>query len=144
LAPVLALTVVACGDSGPTTPTPTTIVVAQGSAVLADVLTALVQDRPCDSLAFAAFTTAAPGTLEATVDWTFGTNDVDVAIVPGACNCGLAMAEQCQNELASASSTTAKPERISVPNFAAGSYTLVIANFGPAQESVSYQVTLKR
>ena len=44
--------------------------------------------------------------------------------------------------LGSAESTTAKPERLSVPNLAAGAYTLYIANFGDAQDSMSFQVTL--
>jgi hypothetical protein len=41
---------------------------------------------------------------------------------------------------ASATGTTTKPERLRLLNQPAGTYTLIVANFGPGDESISYQV----
>jgi hypothetical protein len=44
--------------------------------------------------------------------------------------------------VATEESPTLKPERLTVPNLAAGTYTLYVANFGDTDESVAWQVTL--
>jgi hypothetical protein len=106
-------------------------------------VTALVEGRLCDILAFVPFTTSAQGTLDITVDWTFASNDVDLYVERGECTCDLALANTCQ-DVTGSDSTTAKPERLTVPNFSAGSYTLVVANAGPERESASYEVGLTR
>ncbi len=138
---------VACGGGGdgPTdgTKVPSRSVVAQGGAQVGDPLTALVQGRLCDFLAFVPFTTPGAGTLDATVDWTYASNDLDLHLERGECTCALAQADACQ-DIASSESTTAKPERLTVANLAAGSYTLVIVNAGPERESLSYSVGLTR
>jgi len=46
------------------------------------------------------------------------------------------------NFLATATSTTTKPEKITVASVAAGDYTLYIANLGPGNEAFSWQVAL--
>ena len=139
------VSVLACGGSGsPAGPTgPTRAVIAQGSVQLGDPATALSQDRLCDILAFVPFTTSAQGALEVTVDWTHASNDVDVLLERGDCNCALALAGDCQ-DLAGSESTTAKPERLAVANLSAGGYTLVVANAGPGRESASYELALTR
>ena len=76
-----------------------------------------------------------------TADWTFATNDVDVAIARGDCTFDQFEAAQCEI-LAMTISTTTKPERASVPSAAVGTYTLFVANFGPTAESISYQIVL--
>ena len=78
-----------------------------------------------------------------TVEWTFASNDVDVFVERGACDCSSAQAGACQ-DVAGSESTTAKPERLAVPNLSAGSYTLVVANVGPGRESAAYEVGLTR
>jgi hypothetical protein len=88
-----------------------------------------------------AFTTTQAGALEAIVDWTFGTNDVDVAITRNDCSFAQFEAAQCEI-LAFAISTTTKPERARVATAAAGTYTLFVENAGPTDESISYQVVL--
>jgi hypothetical protein len=117
------------------TPAPTTTstsVIAEGSSSLA-VLTLLAVP----------FTTDAAGTINATVDWTFSTNDVDLYLTRGTNPC---TADQFNNRtcafLDSAESATDRPETVSAPDLAAGAYTLYIGNFGPTEESVGYQVTL--
>jgi len=87
------------------------------------------------------FNTSRGGLLEATVEWTFASNDVDVALVRGDCSFAQLEAAQCPI-LAFSLSTTAKPERIRFDGAAAGSYTLFIENTGATNESVSFQVVL--
>jgi hypothetical protein len=87
------------------------------------------------------FTTTRAGALEAIADWTFATNDVDVAVTRGDCSFDQFEAGQCEI-LAMTLSTSTKPERASVPSAAVGTYTLFVVNFGPTAESISYQVVL--
>jgi hypothetical protein len=82
------------------------------------------------------------GDLEVTVDWTSGNNDVDIAIVRGNCTPQQGLANACGVPLAESTSTTAKPERATARGVAAGAYTLLIANWGPGQESGTLQVFL--
>jgi hypothetical protein len=132
---------VACGgDSGtspapvptPTPPPPPApVIVSQGSSSLRAGFLGRVFP----------FTTTRAGTLDATVDWTFASNDVDAAITRGDCSLEQFMAVQCQ-VVAFAVSTTAKPERLMVSGAAPGTYTLFIENAGPTDESVAWQVVL--
>ena len=98
---------------------------------------------PSKFIIYFPFTTTATGTIGVTVDWTFATNDIDVYLARGTTTCSLEQfnSRQC-TWLGSAESTTAKPERLSVPNLAAGPYTLYVVNWGNTQESMSYQITL--
>jgi hypothetical protein len=89
----------------------------------------------------APFTTALTGTLEATVDWTYVTDDVDVYLVRGDCSPQQFVAVQC-NIAAFSESVTAKPERVRLTGAVPGVYTLFVANAGPQDESVSWQVVL--
>jgi hypothetical protein len=87
------------------------------------------------------FTTTRTGNLEATVDWTFPANDIDVLLTRGDCSFEQAEAGQC-TVLVFSLSTTAKPEKIRTDGAAAGAYTLFVENSGPGDESVSFQVVL--
>jgi hypothetical protein len=142
----LLLALGSCGSDGPdcgATPTaagcpsppPTTlpaqrppIVLDSGSGTL-EFLTAL----------FRPLATTETGSLEVTVDWTFAANDVDIYIARGNCSFNQFVAEQCAIATA-ATSTTTKPERARLANQPAGTYTVVVANFGPGDESIAYQV----
>ena len=73
------------------------------------------------------------------MDWTLAANDVDIFIARGNCSFDQFVTEQC-TIAAEAISTTAKPERARLANQPAGTYTVVIANFGPGDESIAYQV----
>lgn len=131
-----------CGDgNGSTTPTPVTTVVLQGSTRVGTITTSIQTGNVCDFVALLPFSTSSTGTLEAVVDWTFSTNDVDVAIARGPCTCQQAAANACET-VAETTSTTAKPERVTATGQPAGSYVLAIANFGNRVESCSYQVVL--
>jgi hypothetical protein len=89
------------------------------------------------------FNTTASGTIGVEVNWTFATNDVDIYLARGNNPC---TEETFNNDtctfIATEESASMKPERLSVPNLAAGTYTLYIANFGDTDESVAWQVTL--
>jgi hypothetical protein len=136
----VAASLAACGGSTPSQPNPTPTpvptppppqVVAQGSGPL--TAESIGQIPP--------FTTARAGALEATVDWTYATNDIDVYLVRGDCSGDQFLALQC-TIAAFSESTTAKPEKIRADNAAAGTYSLFIANIGKSDERLSFQVVL--
>jgi hypothetical protein len=87
------------------------------------------------------FTTTQAGTIEATLDWTYAENDLDLALVRGDCSFEQFIDEQCQI-LAFSESETAKPEKVRVPGEAAGPHTMFFYNYGPGDESVSYRIVL--
>jgi len=89
------------------------------------------------------FTTSEAGTLEATVDWTYPENDIDVFIVRDACTFDQFVALEC-NVVAFAISETTKPEVATAPASPAGQYTLFVGNAGPGDETTSFQVVLTR
>jgi hypothetical protein len=90
-------------------------------------------------VSFANFSTTSVGTLEATLDWTFPANDLDVYITPGTCTFAQLTANQC-TMIVFSESTVAKPERVRATNVVAGSYTIWVSNVGPGDETLSYQV----
>jgi hypothetical protein len=145
---LLALVLPSCGSDKPCgnptapgctpSPTPTpppaavTRVISQGSGSIRSKFVAPV-----------AFTTTASGTVGIEVNWTFTTNDVDIFLTRGNEPCTVdTLNNRSCGIIATEESVTMKPERLSVPNMAAGTYTLYIANFGDTDESVAYQVTL--
>jgi hypothetical protein len=142
VAAALSTTVGACGGGGggsgspvsgtPVTPTPPPpVVVVQGSGYALEA----------GFTARSTFTTTRGGALDATVDWTFATNDVDVLITRGDCSFDALEADQC-SILGFAISETAKPEKIRIDSADAGLFTLFIENLGERDESLSYQVVL--
>lgn len=140
----IAAMVAGCGGgsspSAPSTPrptpapTPTTLVVRQSSFTGLDP----------DYLLVVPFTTTTRGDLEAVVDWTFATNDLDLILVAGTdpCSTGDEIDFRTCSILAAQIDPTAKPERLRVPSLAAGTYTLYIGNHGPGEESLSFQILL--
>lgn len=129
-----------CGSS--TTTTPATI----PTPTPAPAVTTLVDQDSFSGLG-AQFLTGIPfdttstGTIEATVDWTFATDNVEIYLVRGSCTIDQFNNLTCPF-VAFSESTTAKPERVRATNQAAGSYTLYIGNRGPQEEAVSFQIFL--
>jgi hypothetical protein len=76
------------------------------------------------------------------VDWTFAASVIGVYVVPaGTCTLDQFNARTCNFLVRS--ETTTKPRKLSTSNFAAGSYTLLIANFATQDESLSLQLFSK-
>jgi hypothetical protein len=133
------LTVLAGCDGGsgpdpvpsPTPPPAVTTLIAEGS----------FSGLEPNGAAMAAFTTTRAGDLEVVVDWTFASNDLDVLLARGECTPEQLVALQC-DVAALAQGTTAKPERVSIVNAAAGTYTLFVLNLGATAESFSFQILL--
>jgi hypothetical protein len=89
------------------------------------------------------FTTTAAGSVGITVDWTFATNDVDIFLARGSEPCTLqTFNDRSCGFIATEESLSMKPEKLTVPSLAAGTYSLYIANFGDTDESVAWQFTL--
>jgi hypothetical protein len=87
------------------------------------------------------FTTTRAGDLQIIVDWTFATNNLDLLLFRGECSPEQFAASEC-DIAAVADSATAKPERVGLGNAPAGTYTIVVFNFGETEETISYQVLL--
>ena len=135
----LALGIVACGgDSSPTTPAPTPaptppppIVVLDGTGPIPTC------GENCTLVVFDPFITDATGTIDATVDYTYEESLISVWIASGVCEFEQFVTGQCQF---AAVNFSGKPVRASATSQPAGTYTLIIGNGGPRDESVSFQV----
>jgi len=80
------------------------------------------------------------GTLEATVEWTLATNDVDIYVTTDACSEQTFALFQC-TFLASADSATTKPEHVSL-SVTAGAYRVWVVNLGPTEEAGTVEVAI--
>lgn len=83
------------------------------------------------------------GTLEIVADWTFASNDVDVLLYNGSCSSLQAALGQCPVANRTTSTTT-KPERLTITGVPAGNYSVGFANYGRTSESGNFQVFLTR
>jgi hypothetical protein len=84
------------------------------------------------------FTTDRMGTIDATVDYTFIDSRIVVWIARGRCTPEQFNANSC--DFAATSFTGSKPRRVSVTAAAPGTYTFIVGNAGPRDESFSYQI----
>lgn len=140
---LLVSSLAACGGgssspSTPSTPAPTPVPAPVTSVIRQGSFAGL---EPDFAVRLAPFATPRSGRLEIIVDWTFATNDLDIYLFRNECTFDQLEANQC-DPLAAAESVTAKPERLVVENAAAGTYTAFVANYGPDEESLSYQILL--
>ncbi len=143
-----AMTLGACGGSGspstPSTPAPTPTPCTQA------VILSGQGQLPPSSADYESFTTSAVGRLDITLDWTFTSSMIALAVV---------RADSCPFDQLKAGSCTflvqaggpgtggppgTKPIKVSTPNFAAGAYNLIIVNANPLNESAAIQVVLSQ
>jgi hypothetical protein len=78
--------------------------------------------------------------MDVTVDYTFADSLLLILIARGQCTAEQFSAEQC--DFAATSFTGSKPRRVSVTGAAPGTYTFIVGNAGPRDESISYQIVL--
>jgi len=131
----------ACGGSS-NSPTPLPSAAPTPPPTVQTVVASGTGSVPARVLVLVPFATAAAGTLDVTVDWTFASNDVHIYLMTGSCaSVDQFNARQCTVAVFSESALL-KPERISIAGATAGGYTLGIGNVGPGDESVSFQVVL--
>jgi hypothetical protein len=94
-----------------------------------------------DPLAFDAvdisITGAGSGTVDATVEWTFASDDVDIYVTATACTPEMFANERCAYK-AKADGETTKPERVSFSVSGGDTYRFWIVNFGPQRESGTF------
>jgi hypothetical protein len=131
------------GGSNPTGPTPTPVPTPRPTPVTTTVRQGTFTGLEPNMFLGVPLTVNFSGEVQAIVDWTFETNDLDIAISPGTFTCfnaaGLFDPSLCQ--FVAISAGVAKPERISA-QLAAGQYTLYVENAGSSSESLSFQVLL--
>jgi hypothetical protein len=125
-------------------PAPTRTLVGQGTFTLADASSS-IRAIGIPDVAGVPFQIGASGTVDISVDWTFRSNDVDVAILRGNCNSNQVIAGQCGTQAVVQSlSTTAKPETLNV-RLDAGNYTLaILSNVGDSAESGTFAIFVTR
>ncbi len=83
---------------------------------------------------------ATKGTLDAVVEWTLATNDINIYVTATACTPEMFASQLC-SYAAKADSRTTKPERVSF-SVTGGSYRIWFVNFGPTNESGTLEVGL--
>jgi hypothetical protein len=135
------LMLAACGGGGgspvaPSAPAPT--------PPPAPVTVVLFQDSgpvEADTGGYIEFAIPRAGTLNATVDWTFATNQVIVAMTTDACNDFLGAFQGTCSNIGSPIRGTSKPKVATGTVNQAGRGRLWLANLG-SDESVAVQITL--
>jgi hypothetical protein len=97
---------------------------------------------PPDSALYVDFGIPSAGTVEATVDWTFPSSGVWVAMTTPDCNDFVqAFLGQCSH-IGSPNVGSSKPKRVSGSVTQGGPGRLWIANFATVDESMALQITL--
>jgi hypothetical protein len=136
--PAMALALLwACGGSSTSTTTvtpPTTQATPPPASVVSRGSFAL----PVNFVGGDVFTTEGTGTLDATVDYTFNDSRMVVWIARGRCTADQFNAESC--DFVASSFAGSRPRKVSVTGIGAGTYTFIVGNAGPRDESISYQV----
>jgi hypothetical protein len=100
---------------------------------------------PAQSVVFEDFSVPDSGRLDVILDWTVASNPVGFYLVPAnTCTTVEEFNARSCNFLVRAEPSATKPRKISTPNFAAGNYRWMIANYASQQESVSLQIVLQK
>jgi hypothetical protein len=106
---------------------------------------------PVGNFVVVPFTTSGAGSLDATVDWTFGTDLLLMYVTQGTCTVDQFAADACPDQpscecrfAVRSENPLPKPRVMNVANAAAGPYTLIVWNLGPRDESISFSVAVTR
>ena len=89
------------------------------------------------------FSVPESGRLDITLDWTFPASPVGFYLVPtGGCTLEEFNARTCNFLVRSETAT--KPRKLSQPNFSAGNYRWIVANFSEEQEAANLLIVLSK
>jgi len=100
---------------------------------------------PAESIAYDDFSVPDSGRLDVTLDWTNASSQIGFYLVPAnTCTTIEEFNARSCNFLVRSEPSTTKPRKISTPNFSAGNYRWLIANYSDKDESVSFQVVLSK
>jgi len=128
----LVMVLAACGSEGPNTP-PVTTPPAPVRTVIGNFTFALGLFELSQPVEITISGTG-NGTVDATAQWTFASNDVDLFLTDRSCAATSIISLQACNVLARADSVTSKPEVIR-QSLGAGVYRVYVHNFGPDAEA---------
>jgi hypothetical protein len=110
--------------------------------------TSVVQDSggiPARTVVFEDFSVPDTGRLDVTLDWTLPASPIGFYLVPAnTCTSIEEFNARTCNFLVRSEPSSTKPRKISTPNFAAGNYRWLVANYAQEQESVSLQIVLQK
>jgi len=95
---------------------------------------------PTGPLGVATFATTASGTIDFRVDWTFASNNIDLALTAACAEDATIGGSDCPYLVTS--NTTNKPETLTYANAPAGTYALVLQNNGTTPESGTIEIGL--
>jgi hypothetical protein len=143
MALALAVGLVACGDDedgAPTTPGVTATPTPAPTASPGAIVTSGSDRLPARQVLNFDIRTASAGTVEVTVDYTSAGNAILVWLTDRQCSPQLFQQDRC--DYLAKSLEGGKPRVIRATNVAAGTYSVFVANDGPGDEQVSWQVTL--
>ena len=128
-----------------------TVVLQGGTGLVAPTTDA--NGEPLFQYVLIPFSTTQTGTVEVSVNWTFDTNLLVMFITEGICTpdqFGVSLDDptcpagpSCPCEFSVVSTTMLpKPRILSVESASAGDRTLIVGNFGPREESISFTIVL--
>ena len=85
------------------------------------------------------------GRLDVTLDWIYAASEIGFYLVPvNTCTTIEQFNARSCNFLLRSEPSTTKPRKVSTPNFTAGNYRWLVANYSDQDESVSFQVVLSK
>lgn len=137
----LAAFLPSCGTS-PTEPPGGRTLVGSGTFNVVGTEEAMRRGFNAD-VAVGSFTLPEGGTVEIVADWGSAANNIDIFLYLG--NCGPVQASSGVCAIANrTTNATSKPERLNVIGVPSGTYTVGFANFGPTDESGTFEIHVTR
>jgi hypothetical protein len=146
---VLVVGLYGCGGGGGSTPTPVSTPTPRTRSVLGTFSFSLVGVPTAQSVGFAfdflgqTVTLGSAGDLDAVVDWTFASNNVNLYLTSDTCTDAQFKVVACAI-LRSTESASGKPKTLQMPGLASGNYKVWVVNLGNTAESGSVQVGVTR
>lgn len=141
-----AITLSACGSDGPTTPGGGGPSPAPSPATITETIVIFGDNGPvpAEDGGYIDFAIPSAGTVQATVDWTFASSEVAIAMTMASCNDPeQAFLGSCSH-IGTPNLTRAKPKTVSGTVSQPATGRLWLLNLAPVDESMAVQITLTR